>query len=270
MFPLGGSNFPTSREELTAAVLSGLSGVLILPGNREAVKLEGGNFPALDRVAIDLTGARAEADRLPPEPRGVGQVQPGPSAAKLDVAGHPITVRSAPVDLDLSAADAKFNYDRDAAGKPVLVLAEARQGQVTVQILQADLKTLIQTGAKEAAAKHGVQIQETHLTLTQLDPRSLAAEIRVKAKKLFVSATVSIRGQLRIDDAMNATVSDLACHGEGMLGDMASALIRPKLDQINGKSYPLSAIALGSVRLRDLQLQVADAVKVTAKFGSDA
>ena len=268
MFPLGGKSFPTTSEQLAAAVSAGLSTVLTFPAGAAPVSLQG-KYPAMNAVKIDLSGARFDQDQLPPEPRGTGQAQTGPSAAALLVVAHPILIRSAPAHLDLTAADAKFNYDRDAAGKPVLVLAGARAGQLSLQIQQADLRALILSGARDAAAKQGVQIQDVNLALTQIDSRSIAAEVRVKAKKLFLNATVAIRGTLRIDDEMNANVSGLSCTGEGMLGDMASAIIRPKLDAINGKTFPLSAISLGSVKLHDLQLEIREAVKVSAKFGSE-
>ena len=247
MFHLGGSTFPATREQLTAAVTDGLRSLFTLPAGRSGVNLDGGDYPAFDRVGIDLTGARAEADRLPPEPKGTGQNQPGVSAGRLEVSGHPLYLRQAAVDLSLNASDARFDYDRDSGGRPLLVLTDAKNGQVTIEIRKVDLEALVLAGAKEAAAQQGVQIQEIHLNLTQIDSRSIGADVRVKAKKMFISATLTLRGKLSVDEALNATLADLQVNGEGMLGDMASAAIRPKLQEINGKSYPLNALSLGQV-----------------------
>ena len=89
----------------------------------------------------------------------------------------------------------------------------------------------------------------------------------MKAKKLFLTTTVTLRGKLKIDDTLNASVSDLTVTGEGVLGEMAAGMIRPKLQEIDGKSYPLTALSLGQVRLHDLQIQTGETIRVTAAFG---
>src|SRR5580700_4481744 len=98
MFYLGGSNFPATREKLASAVTEGLRELLTLPSGREVVRIEGGNFPAFDRVTVDLTAARSDADRLPPEPRPTGQRQGGVFAARLEVMGHPFYLQQAAAD----------------------------------------------------------------------------------------------------------------------------------------------------------------------------
>ena len=268
MFYLGGSNFPATREQLVAAVTAGLRDLLSLPPGREAVKMEGGNYPVFERVIVELTAARSDADRLPPEPRPTGQRKPGVFAARLEVQGHPLYVHNAAVDLSLTASDAQFEYDRDATGKPLLMLTKARDGRVTVRIKKQDLDTLILAAARQNAAEHGVQIMDTQTTLTQFDTRSLIVDVRLKAKKLFLSANLKLHGKLTVDDALNAKVYDLSCTGEGMLGELASGIIRPHIQKVNGQTFPLTALSLGEVRLHDLTMQVGDAVIVTAVFGS--
>ena len=60
------------REELAGAVKAGLRELLDLPSGRDAVTFEGGNYPVFDRVVVDLTAARSDLDRIPPEPRRRG------------------------------------------------------------------------------------------------------------------------------------------------------------------------------------------------------
>ncbi|MDB5292689.1 MAG: hypothetical protein JWL69_3930 [Phycisphaerales bacterium] len=268
MFYLGGTSFPETREQLISAVTEGIRGLVTLPAGREAVKIEGGEYPSFGKVTIDLTGARADIDRLPPEPKGVGQIQPAVSATQLEIVGRPLYVREAAVDLSLSARDALFAYDRDAQGRPILVLMRANDGHVAVEIKKQDAEALLLGGARDAAKQQGVQIIEAQLSLTQLDERSVAAEVRTKAKKLFVTAVVTIRGKLRVDDALIATVSDLTCAGQGMLGDLAAKFIGPKLAEVNGRSFPLAALSLGDVKLHDLRMLAGDPLRVTAAFGS--
>jgi hypothetical protein len=267
MFYLGGSVFPASREQLVAAVAQGLRRLLTLPA-RDIMRIEGGKYPDFDKVVIDLTGAKSAGDQLPPEPKPQGAVEPGVSAARLEAIARPLYLREAPIELSLTADTARFDYGRDAGGNAMLLLREAKNGQVTVQVPRAGLDALVTAAAREGAAKQGVQIQETSIHLTQLDPRSVSADIRIKAKKLFITATLLVRGKLSVDDALNARVYDLAVSGEGMLGELASSTIRPHLQQMDGKIFPLSALPLGEVRLKDLTLSVGDPLKVHATFGS--
>lgn len=267
MFHLGGSGFPTTREQLISAVTDGLRSLVALPTGKEVVRVDG-SYPAFNRVAIDLSGAVASLERLPPEPRGVGQATPAVSATRLEVAAHPLWIGEGQVDLTLGADHAQFNYDRDKEGRPVLALSDAKNGKINLQISKRDLDALLLAVGRQAAAKQGAQIVESQLTLNQLDPRSVAVEVRVKAKKLFVSAAVKVSGRLAIDDALRASGSGLACSGEGMLGDMVCGALRPQLAKIDGRSFPLTALSLGQVKLRDLRLSVGDSIAVAAAFGS--
>jgi hypothetical protein len=275
MFQLGGSNYPATREELVSAVTEGLRGLLTLPAGRQVVKIDpsagpgaAGGYPAFDRVVIDLTGSRFAGDKIPPEPKGTGKTQPAGVAGKLEIAGHPLYLRESAVDLALTASAATFNFDRDAAGRPILVLADARDGHATVEIRKQDLDALVMAAVREGAKAQGVQILEAQLALAQIDDRSVAADVRVKAKKLFMTATVNLRGKLGIDENFTARLSDLAISGEGVLGEMASAGIRPHILELNGREFPLSALPLGDVRVRDLRVQTGDVLRVTAAFGS--
>ncbi|HET6249297.1 MAG TPA: hypothetical protein VFE47_16495 [Tepidisphaeraceae bacterium] len=276
MFQLGGSNFPKTREELVAAVTEGVRAILTLPPTKAVVTIEpstgtstgAGSDPNFARVSIDLTAARFMGDRLPPEPKGTGKTQPAGIATRFEIAGHPLYVRDAAVDLALTAGDARFNYDRDAAGRPILVLADAKNGTVAVRIRKNDLDALVLTAAREGAKQQGVQILEAQLALTQVNDRSVSADVRVKAKKMFMTATLNLRGKLAIDDALNARISGLSVSGEGVLGEMASAGIRPHVQALDGRTFPLTALPLGDVRIRDVRVQVGDTLIVTANFGS--
>lgn len=267
MFYLGGSEFPATTDQLIVAVTQGLAMFFTLPSTGAVAKIEG-NYPTYSQVAIDLTGARSNADKLPPEPKTVDPTKPGVFAIRFEVDAHPLYIRQVPVELTLGAADAHFVYDRDASGTPMLSLAGATDGRVTIAIRKPDLDALVLAGAREAAAKQGVSILELNLALNQIDPRSVAVEVRVKVKKLFVTTTLTLRGKLTIDNELNAVVSELTVGGEGMMGEMAAGAIRPKLQEIDGRSFPLTALSLGQVKLRDVQIQVGETLRVAAAFGS--
>jgi len=67
---------------------------------------------------------------------------------------------------------------------------------------------------------------------------------------------------------MNATVSKLDAEGEGVIGSMASGLVKSKLKPYEGQTFPLMTFSLGDVALRDLKIDVRNNVQVTADFGS--
>ena len=75
-------------------------------------------------------------------------------------------------------------------------------------------------------------------------------------------------GRVTVDDALTATVSGLTVDGSGMAATAAAAVIRPQLRKADGHSFPLSTVDLGGVRLRDVAVDTADGLRVTASFGS--
>ena len=67
-----------------------------------------------------------------------------------------------------------------------------------------------------------------------------------------------------------AIAKPLAIGGEGMIASAAGGFIRPALAKLDGRTFSLMALSLGSIRLRDLQLRGGDSLRLTAQFGSDA
>ena len=55
--------------------------------------------------------------------------------------------------------------------------------------------------------------------------------------------------------------------GAGWLGSLACGVLEPHLAKLNGRSFPLMALPLGEVRLRDVRLAASDKLSVTAEFG---
>jgi hypothetical protein len=81
---------------------------------------------------------------------------------------------------------------------------------------------------------------------------------------------MKITGQLDLDEELNARVSGLDCTGDGAIASVACGVLKPHLQKIDGREFPLMSLPLGEVRLRDVQLAVGDKLSVTADFGSTA
>jgi hypothetical protein len=270
MFPLSGKKFPTSSEELDEAITAALTDVFTVDGDEtDVVIIEGGGeFPALKTVTIDLDGASVTASKPPPKPIGTGKRQPGPKVDKLQLSAAPIRYEQAKLNLKLTASGLQFEFDRDKKGNPLLVLTDAKSGKVDARIGKDDIESLLTEAAGIAAKQQGIKIQDLELDLKKAGPLAVAADVRVTAKKLMMTGTIHITGRLDIDDELNATVSDLDCNGEGMIGTAAAGIVKKKLAPYDGTTVPLMAFSLGDVALRDLKIDLKKDLHVTAAFGS--
>jgi hypothetical protein len=267
VFPLAGKDFPETADELAAAIRDALARVLTLPKKDGAVTAEG-KFPSIKRLKVNLNNAEVSATEPPPKPQPTGKRQKGIEVDQLEVSGKPISYEKNKLELELKASGVTLDFARDKKGQPLLVLADAKTGTVRAMMAKSDIEALARTAAEMAARGQGIKIEGLDLTLTGEGKRSLAAEVRVRAKKLMVSGVVRITGRVDIDDELNATVSKLDAEGEGMIGSMASGLVKSKLKPYEGRTFPLMTFSLGDVTLRDLAIDVKNNVQVTAEFGS--
>ena len=267
MFPLAGKDFPKSSDELAAAIEKALSEVLTFPTKGSVVTVKGGAYPNLRQVEVDLSGAKLATNEPPPPPKPRGKRQPGITVDKLDVVGKPIRYQESEADLELNARGVSFDFAHDTAGNAMLVLKEAEDGRVQVKVDKDDLQSMLRAAASTAAKQQGVTIQDLQVNLASEGPRSIGGEVRVKAKKLMMSGTVTIKGKVDIDDDLVATLSGLSSTGEGVVGSMASGFLQGKLRQVEGKRIPLMAFSLGDVSLSDLKISLKNALQISAEFG---
>jgi hypothetical protein len=139
---------------------------------------------------------------------------------------------------------------------------------VDVSALASEIENAIAAVAKAEAGKHGVAIDQVQLFVTTRGERSVDAEVRLRAKKLFFTTTIRIAAKLDLDERLNARLSGLACHGEGAIGAMACGFLQPHLQKMDGRSFSLMALPLGEIRLRDVRLAAGERISVSAEFGS--
>jgi hypothetical protein len=267
MFPLSGTGFPKSSDALAVALRNSLAELFSFPDLSAVVKIEGAKWPALDRVAVNLSGGTVRIAEPPPKPEPVGPREPGITVGQLAVLGHPMRYQQSVCDLDVTARNVSFDFGRDAAGKPMLVLTDATDGHVEFKVAKKDLQSAILAAATTAAKPHGIVIQELEINLASDGPRSLALDVRVKAKKMILSGVVVLRGKVDVDDNLVATLSNLACTGGGAIGSMAAAVINTKLKSVDGKRIPLTSLSLGDVSLHDVKISIASDIAVSADFG---
>lgn len=270
MFPLSGKDFPENADELATGIRDALADVLKFPKKSDPVTITGDRFPAIKQVKVDLSGAEVSAKEPPPQPKPKGKRQPGVTVDQLQVVADPICYEKSKANFDLNARGLKFDFAHDQRGNAMLVLTDAKDGHVEVKISKSDLQSLLMSAASTAAKQQGATVQDLQLSLESSGPRSIAADVRVKAKKLVVSGTVNVKGKVDVDDSMVATLSDLSCTGEGMIGGVVAKFLQGKLQEYNGKRIPLMTFSLGDVALRDLKISTKNAIQVSAEFGRSA
>jgi hypothetical protein len=264
MFPLKTDTFPASAAELMRLLNQSLRELFNL--ERDPVELREKSYPQLESLSISLDGAEVP-QRPPALPSLRSESAPGLTVESFRVAGAGLKVGPAAVDLALDARSLQLYQATDREGHIVLLFHNAADGRVEISATVSDLEALIADVAKSEAGKHGVNIDSVELSLRSQTPRSLAAEVRLRAKKLFVSAALRIAGHLDLDEKLSAKLSGLDCTGEGAIANVACGVLKPHLQKIEGREFPLMSLPLGEVRLRDVRIAVNDKLSVTAEFG---
>jgi hypothetical protein len=265
MFPLNTSNFPINAADLTQRLNESLRDLFQLPNDPVTVREV--SYPHLASLVVSLDGAQLRG-QPPPVPSPAGASGPALTIDSFTARGSQVSVGPAAIDFALEAKDVHLNRATDSRGNIVLMLHSAAEGRIEVSALPADLEALIAEVAKTEAAKHGVAIDGVQLTLHSNSPRSLAADVRLRAKKLFLSTSLRITAQVDLDEELNAKISGLACTGEGAMGGIACGILKPHLEKMDGRQFSLMSLPLGDVRLRDVRIAAGDKLSITAEFAS--
>src|SRR4051812_26667604 len=197
MFPLNTRTFPASAAELAERLNESLRRVFALA--HDPVQVRDKSYPQLGSVIVSLDGARLP-EQPPPKPSVAGT---GKSALTIDsfrVLASPFFVGPASVDFQLTANRVDLREAKDRESNVLLLLHNAAEGRVEISVALVDLEALIAEVAKAEAGKHGVNVDSVQLLVRSRSPRSLAAEVGLRAKKLFVRASLRITAQLELDE----------------------------------------------------------------------
>ncbi len=264
MFPLFTKTLPADPEGLREAIEESLRRVVRPAG--PMVSIEGQSYPRLASIRVSLDHATA-GDRPPRPPAPAGPVTPALQVETFEISGAPIHLQGAAINLSCRAREVEITQGRDRDGNILLLLKNAAEGSVEIATPMADLEALLRAEAKAAAAQQGVAIEDVRIKLHTRSERSLDVAVQVRAKKLFLSATVRINGRLEIDEQLNARLSGLQCAGDGKLGSLACGFLSPHLQRFNNRAFPLAALPLGGIKLRDVRIAAGTDLRVTAQFG---
>jgi hypothetical protein len=265
MIPLAGNKLPSSREELARAIEDALRRYVTKTG--PIVEVRSRVFPYLDEVAINLDGARF--DQPPALPTALlGEKKPAFEAAVVKLSAQNIAVRGIQANLQIEAHDVVLQRADDANGQTVLLPQKVRDGHVTISAAQLNLEDAIARFIEREAEAQGIVIEQVRLAVRERGPRSLAAEVRIQARKLFLRAKIDISARLDIDDVFVARLSQLQCRSSGVIGTRACSMLQPHLERFEGQAFSLKSLPLGNSELHDLRLAVTDTVEITVDFGT--
>jgi hypothetical protein len=269
MIPLVGAAPPTNPQELIRALRGGLDRAFELPHGRDVVVVEG-NLPDLNRLAIDVSHARARRSFQPRMQPG-GRRDAGLFAADLHFFGRRVLVEHAALDFELTARGVRFDINHEC-NEYYLDPIDADHGRFQSHIATADIERLLQTLAQEEVTKHNLQVEKVEVTLRDGNSRMVEAQVRVTASTKMAFATLRAvvvgNGQVVVDDALNLTIRGLKFEGEGMAGKMAAAIARTQLQALDNFTFPLASLSLGRLRLHDLTVACRDGIQIEAALGT--
>jgi hypothetical protein len=265
MFPLKTAKFPATASDLARLLNASLRDLLHLPNDPVTVREV--SYPHLANLTVSLDGAQLHG-QAPPVPAPGGEFTSALTVDSFTANGSAISVGPAAIDFALEAQQLELHRATDSDGNIVLVPYKAADGRIEISASPSDLEALIGEIAKTEAGKHGVTIDNVQLSLRSTSPRSLAADIRLRAKKLFLSTSLRITGQLDLDEKFNAKISGLDCTGEGAIAGIACGILKPHLQKLDGREFSLMSLPLGEIRLRDMQIRLGEKLAITAEFGS--
>ncbi len=265
VFLLHSKAFPSSKDEFARALEESLRSHVHKDAPLIAVSSR--VFPYFDQVAINLDGAQFNS-QLPPVPRAVGETKQACEAAMVTVSARDISIQGVPLSFRIEVRDVVFHKGQDEAGQALLIVQKARDGQAVISATQLDLENAIVNAAQVQGRKHGVSIEQLRLALRARGARSVAAQVRFEARKLFFRTKVEISGQLDVTDDFVVKASQFKCKGEGAIGSLVCGVLEPHLKRLEGGSFPLRSLPLGEIKLRDVRIAVADTVEITADFGT--
>lgn len=268
IFPLGAGKLPSSQDELNTSLTHGWEGKLRVPDASRLVQIEGTSYPALDSLRIDLSDSTLPNSTKSEKVKPTLRVQQRVGVNHFELVGQPLLCNSAKLNVNVSAADAHLDLERDRHGKPIMLLSDAKEASLQFDATKEDLERVLLSMAREAGAPYGLTILRTDLKLTAETEHSVSAELHLLVKFAFVPAGMTFKAHVDVDDAMNARLTGLRCDGDEALGPLIVGLLRPGLAKYEGKTRPLISFPSPTMHLHAVQVQIDDAVHLHAAFGN--
>ena len=271
VFQFGADGMPLTADGFASALEDGCRRGIWLPKDAQVVEMEGADtYPTLRALRVNFSDAKIDFDpkRKTTKPPENYVARGGFRTASFQVMGHRLSVEDAHLSVGVNATDVRFDFTRDRKGRPFLMLAEAREGEMMFEATYADLESLIYSAFRDGAKPYGVLVNGTRLKMrSDDDGHSLVAELKVDTTFAGLPAGLKFRARFDVDDQLNGRISDLTCTGDKVLGPLISGVIQPALRKYDGKTRPLVAFPKGTMQLHEVKIDTDQSVRLSAKFG---
>ncbi|MDB5292678.1 MAG: hypothetical protein JWL69_3919, partial [Phycisphaerales bacterium] len=192
VFPLGPGALPMTRDELAGSLTRGWKARLRFPEGGEIVQAEGGRYPAMGSLKIHLAGGILDTDRSRDDKssglRPSGKVEGQLAAREFELDGQPLICEKAKLNLHVAATDARLDIEHDNLGRPMVMLADAKQATLDFEATRADLERLLLLGARENGEAYGVTVENLRLSIETPDARTIDVDVHVSTKVGFIPA----------------------------------------------------------------------------------
>jgi hypothetical protein len=265
-FPLEKDDLPRTGRQLIASMNGGWKDVFTIPDPADDVDIEGGRYPAVDEMRVDLSRAVVNPNHKLARIGDFTASTKSLAVEHFQMVAEPMVNHKSKVNLEVTGTQVRLDLQHDRDGKPMLMLAEASEGTVHFDVTHDDLQKLVLAMAREQSSSHGIRIRSVELDLQSIGPRSLLTDLHLSTIVGFIPAGMRFTARMDIDDQMNARISNLDCQGDEALGPLIVGLIRPTINKYNNTTRPLLSFPSGHLHLNDVRIQAGEHVEMTAKF----
>jgi hypothetical protein len=264
--PAKGSAVPANPADLAAQVKAAYADRLV-NGGTVVVTAEGDSPRRLDRLAIDLTGSTVKSELM----NRTASPVPGGTPSKLHVrrleyVADPLKYESftAGITLEIDSADLAILPQTD--GNHTLALYDCARGRARLHISESDLASGLLAVAK-AKFKNNLTFGITGIDVRLQSDRSntLAADVDVHARLLFVPATIRLHGRVATA-GNNVLFTELEARGGDPGGAIAAGFVQEKLDSFNRKIARLLKLPGDKVHVTELAFRVQERLTIDVKF----
>ncbi len=281
-FPLAGDSLPASIDELIASMTKAYRQRADLPPDVQSPVVATGDYPNLDLLRIDMTGARVKPDFKPKSFQSPTRESNGLHVKRVEYVARPLQYVDGKTYLSITADDVTLNLLRAKPGAAkakgadaqddnaaTLVMTEASNGRALFEVAIADLRTMFRMTAKSGTGNRGgYVVRNVDFAVKSDDPRSLSCEMRVSGFWFVLPTSFAFTGRVDVDDNFNAHLSNISCHGTDVGGLLFAGIVDNAIKKYEGRVMPLASFPGGKIQVRDLAISVDDAVHIDIAFSS--